>query len=125
MKYINKLNIDFNNWDELNYNSYNIDSFCNQKDFIYIGLFKGYIGKIRLKINNDNWDIFEKKCINKLKWITNTPLDKYNFNKITKNFKDVDINDYIFIYLNKDNTIFFRVFNDNSFNNDLFFTVEI
>jgi hypothetical protein len=120
-----KLNIDFNNWDELNYNAYNIDSFCNQKDFIYIGLFKDYIGKIRLKINNDNWDIFEKKCINKLKWITNTPLDKYNFNKLTKNFKDIDINDYIFIYLNKDNTIFFRNFNDNSFNNDLFFTVEI
>jgi len=104
MKYIKRLNIDFNDWDYID-NDYQekLDKFIKNNKFVYLRNNK-FIGINRLKVNEKGWYIFCNYVkLNKLnvKWMT--------YDKILKNDYNYQIKSkYVYVYLTRDRRIFIR-----------------
>jgi len=110
MKYIKKLNIDFNNWEELNNNNYILDKFFHQTKYNGCYSYKSfYINSLLINENSIN-DIENYLYNNELKfnWESGNELI-YGIKKYLKNNKE------IVLVLRKNKKIFRTSFNNKCY----------
>jgi len=126
MKYIKKLNINFDDWDEYNYETNDLNNFFYFNKFIKNPTLpnNSTVGLNRIKINKKNWNIFcnfiNYNNIN-IYWInSNRHIQCNSYNEIAEEFEKEypNINEkYIYIYIINKNNIFFRPYDEKEKNN--------